>query len=47
MTTMLELVEFRTTTLVLELATLIKTSCNDPSMEFKISIASGMHAKIT
>jgi len=44
---MLELVEFRTTTLVLELATLIKTSSNELSMEFRISTASGMHARIT
>jgi len=44
---MLELVEFRTTTLVFKLATLIKTSSNEPSMEFRISIASRMHARIT
>jgi hypothetical protein len=42
MTTMLELVESGTTTLVLELATLVKTSSNEPSMEFRISTAWGM-----
>jgi hypothetical protein len=36
--------EFGTTTLLSELPTLIKTSSSEPSMELKISTASGMHA---
>jgi len=44
---MLELVEFKTTTFILELATLIKTSSNESLMEFIISTPSRMHARIT
>jgi hypothetical protein len=44
MNTMLKLVESRTTTLLSELATLTRTSSSEPSMEFKISTASGMPA---
>jgi len=41
---MLELVESGTTTLLSKLATLIRTSSSEPSMEFIISTASGMPA---
>jgi hypothetical protein len=42
---MLELVESGTTTLLSELATLVRTSSSEPSMEFTLSIAAEMPAR--